>query len=63
MRFDPSIVTVKQSSIVSQIVGSLVFRSSLVLLNFVNKPFCTVPVTIGYGVCSKLVNRLSKVSR
>ena len=41
VRFDPSIVTVKQSSIVSQIVSSpvLVVLSELVLLDLVNKSF------------------------
>ena len=39
MRFDPSIVTVKQSSIVSQIVSSPVVLSQLVLLDLVNKSF------------------------
>ena len=56
MHFDPSIVTVKQSSIVSQIVGSVVFRSSLVLLNFVNKSFCTVPVTVGYDSVASVLS-------
>ena len=36
MRFDPSIVTVKQSSIVSQIVSSPAVLSYLVLLDLVN---------------------------
>ena len=39
VRFDPSIVTVKQSSIVSQIVSSPVVLSLLVLLDLVNKSF------------------------
>ena len=39
MRFDPSIVTVKQLSIVSQIVSSPVILSWLVLLDLVNKSF------------------------
>ena len=39
MRFDPSIVTVKQSSIFSQIVSSPVVLSKLVLLDLVNKSF------------------------
>ena len=38
-RFDPSIVTVKQSSIVGQIVSSPVVLSELVLLDLVNKSF------------------------
>ena len=37
--FDPSIVTVKQSFIVSQIVSSPVVLSWLVLLDLVNKSF------------------------
>ena len=56
MRFDPSIVAVKQSSIVSQIVSSPVVRAW-----FRQSVVCTVPVIS--GVCSKLVNQLSKVSR
>ena len=36
VRFDPSIVTVKQSSMVSQIVSSPVVLSLLVLLDLVN---------------------------
>ena len=48
MRFDPSIVTVKQSSIVSQIVSSPVVLSLLVLLDLVNKVVCTALVTVGY---------------
>ena len=35
--FNPSIVTVKESSIVSQIVSSPVVLSQLVLLDLVNK--------------------------
>ena len=49
MRFDPSIVTVKQSSIVSQIVSSPVVLSQLVLLDLVNKSFVQRwLVTVGY---------------
>ena len=47
MHFDPSIVTVKQLSIVSQIVSSPVILSKLVLLDLVNK-VCTALVTVGY---------------
>ena len=39
MRFDPSIVTVKQPFIVSLIVSSPVVLSLLVLLDLVNKSF------------------------
>ena len=39
VRFDPSIVLVKQSSTVSQIVSSPVVLSQLVLLDSVNKSF------------------------
>ena len=39
VRFDPSIVKVKQSSIVSQIVSSPVVLSKLVLFDSVNKSF------------------------
>ena len=39
VRFDPSIVTVKHSFIVSQIVSCPVFISWLVLLDSVNKSF------------------------
>ena len=39
MRFDPSIVTIKQSSVVSQIVSSPVVLLWLVLLDLVNKSF------------------------
>ena len=39
VRFDPSIVTVKQSSIFSQIVSSPVVLTWLVLLDLVNKSF------------------------
>ena len=41
VRFDPSIVTVKQSSIVSQIVSSPFVLLLLVLLDLVNKSFVT----------------------
>ena len=44
VRFDPSIVTVKQSSIVSQIV----ILSWLVLLDLVNK--LSALVTVGYDL-------------
>ena len=39
VRFDPSIITVKQSFIVSQIVGCPIILSLLVLLDSVNKWF------------------------
>ena len=39
VHFDQFIVRVKQSFIVSQIVGSLVILSQLLLLGSVNKPF------------------------
>ena len=39
VRFDPSVVTVKRSSIVSQIVSFPVVLSLLVLLDLVNKSF------------------------
>jgi len=48
VRFDSSIFTVKQSFIVSQIVGCPAIHSSLVLLKSVNKVFCAVPVTVDY---------------
>ena len=46
--FDPSIVTVKQTSTVSQIVSSSVVLSKLVLLDLVNKSFVQRWVTVGY---------------
>ena len=39
VRFDPSIVTVKQLFIVCQIIGCPVILSQLVLLESVNKSF------------------------
>ena len=50
VRFDPSIVTVKQSSFVIQIVSCRFYGAGSCWLRF-------------SGVCSKLVNQLSKVSR
>ena len=48
MLFDPSVVTVKQTSTVSQIVSSSVVLSNLVLLDLVNKSFVQRWVTVGY---------------
>ena len=58
MRFDPSVVTVKQLSVVSQIVSSAVVLSYLVLLDWLISPLygagsCWLRFS---GVCSKLVN-------
>ena len=54
-----------QSSIVNQIVNSPVVLSQLVLLDHVNKSFircCNYWLPFS-GVCSKLVNQLSKAQR
>ena len=48
MRFDQSIVTVKQSSVVSQIVSSPVVLLQLVLLDLV-KVVCMVLVKVSYA--------------
>ena len=48
MRFDPSIVTIKKSFTVSQIVSCPVVLSLLVLFHSVNKVVPTVPLTDDY---------------
>jgi len=65
VHFGPSIVTVKHLCIVSQIVSCAVFLSWSVLLESINKLFVWywyLSTQWLIGICSKLVNQLSKVS-